>query len=123
MSRKTKRFTMQDVNGHERVVGEYARRQVQELAAIEPALIAAIVAIGPLDMHDEFVAATIEKFASQNTEADKMSAVRTACNAHDVSDELTSVEISLAESGYLLGLAVGLALGSGQPFALKGGAR
>jgi hypothetical protein len=123
MSRKTKRFTLNDISALERKGGQVALQRVQALAAIDPTVIAALVAVGPLNLHHEFVTAAIESFVGLHAEQDKLLAVRNACAAQDVSDECTSVEISLAEDGYRLGLAVGLALGSGQPFALKGGAR
>jgi len=117
------RFTLQHVNPHERACGQSALQDLQALTAIDPAVITALVASGPLNVSDEFVAATIESFAGRQADPDQLATVRKACNAHDVADELTSVEIQLAESGYVLGLAVGLALGSGDPFGTKGGTR
>jgi len=120
-----KPFTLADINEYER--GQGAQTRLADIRAISPDVIAALIANGPLDTFDDFVYATIADYASHVGGRDAADKIEPVLKGHvDAMDALGELELGCAEAGYVLGLAVGLALGSGQPFAgavKKGGAR
>jgi hypothetical protein len=108
-------FTLAQVNGYERQKANTG--MLAQLRAISPDVVAAMIANGPLDTNDEFIYATIASYAQANGTRAAHDVVSNAIEEpSDVEDALAELELGAAEAGYVLGLAVGLALGSGQPF-------
>lgn len=118
-------FTLANINAHEREEGRTALDRVRVLAAIAPDVIAAIIASGPLNTSDEFIGAAINSYADQVNGDTVEDIAGDAIAGKDITDALSEISIHASEGGYVLGLAVGLALGSGNPFAgvTKGGGR
>ncbi len=114
--RKTAPFTLTHVNKLERESGQHTK--LAQLRAIAPEVLAAIIANGPLDTNDEFIYATIGAYADAHGARKEARALVAEAieKPSDAEDALAELELGAAEAGYVLGLAVGLALGSGQPF-------
>ena len=109
-------FTLANINAFEREFGQHAIDRVRELAAISPDVIAAIIASGPLNTSDEFVGAAINSYADR-VDGDAVDDIAgDAIAGKDITDALSEITMYASEAGYMLGLAVGMALGSGQPF-------
>jgi hypothetical protein len=136
MSRKTNaRFTVESITSQsERDAGREALKHVKQLQAIDADVVAAIIAAGPLDLNRDFLSAALWDYAKADGAFRQERPVETACKRLEqamVADKtepleaLTGLKIDCIEAGYVFGVAVGMAIAGGQPFALAktGGAR
>jgi hypothetical protein len=112
------RFTLAQLSGSGKHAGEHALTQIRRLQSIDRAVVSAIIASGAVNMDDEFVYAAIEAFTTAVGARTAAETLTTAIDKDNIKaqDAIGRLAQDCSEAGYLLGLAVGLALGSGQPF-------
>lgn len=127
---KPVRLTLADVSDKKNAPVEL--HEVLNLQAIAPEVVAAIIAQGVLSnsstLADTAIEVLAEKTGGKHT-YDRLKAFAEALGEHgvptlgkddhdtDLGDVTFNYALHWGQSGYLVGLAVGLALGSGQPFS------
>lgn len=126
---KTVRVTLADVS--QKKNAPFELHQVHDLQAVAPEVVAAIIAQGVLSNSSTLADTAIEVLAERTGGKhtyDRLKAFAEVVGAHDVptlgkddhdtdlGDVTFNYALHYGQSGYLVGLAVGLALGSGQPF-------